>query len=511
MITRTYRMPVALALSVFVLVGALGRAQDPPPPPDPGGQPGVDVQARGPVHEAFAQPSDLQPAPGPVVTKQPPEPIEELPPDQKPEGDNVQWIPGYWAWDDGTQNFMWISGCWRDVPPGRRWLPGHWQPVDGGWVWVAGFWAPNELTQVQYLPTPPPTLDQGPSAPPPDANSIYAPGCWVYVTNRYFWRPGHWIPYQANWVWTPPCYQWTPSGSIFIDGYWDYPLDQRGLLFAPAYIDPRVFGGGGRPYVPQQVVATDFLLGALFVRSAARHYYFGDYFEPRFGKLGFVAWPDYHPVKGAYDPTFAYYHHQHAGDARWEPALRNLYKERLNGTIPRPPHSLVNQNEALRAIGANKTAENFVHKDVNLTHAQNVTALVPLNEIAKHRVTNLAPIGGAKAVGVPARALKLEQINMEAIQREQKAATVMREAAQQRRAAEAQVFTGGKVPIQHTDAPHMINLPRPPAPVAALRPPQRTAPPVVVVPKHEERPIPKFEPPHPVAPPMHPVAPPKKK
>src|SRR5207248_1484844 len=81
-----------------------------------------------------------KPEASPVVPKEPPEPIDELPPDQKPEGDNVQWIPGYWAWDDQASDFLWISGFWRDVPPGRRWVPGTWQKVEGGWQWVAGFW-----------------------------------------------------------------------------------------------------------------------------------------------------------------------------------------------------------------------------------------------------------------------------------------------------------------------------------------------------------------------------------
>src|SRR4029078_2257878 len=80
------------------------------------------------------------PAPSPVVKKQPPDPIEELPPDQKPEGDNVQWIPGYWHWDDESSQFIWISGFWRQVPPGRVWVPGSWRAANGGSQWVPGFW-----------------------------------------------------------------------------------------------------------------------------------------------------------------------------------------------------------------------------------------------------------------------------------------------------------------------------------------------------------------------------------
>src|SRR5947209_20548070 len=100
-------------LPVFSLAGLLGLAslstwtllsQDPnqpPPLPDPPPlQEGVEVEARGPVHEAFAEPYTPRPEASPVVPQQPPDPVEEMPPDQRPEGADVRWIPAYWAWDD---------------------------------------------------------------------------------------------------------------------------------------------------------------------------------------------------------------------------------------------------------------------------------------------------------------------------------------------------------------------------------------------------------------------------
>src|SRR5215471_16817919 len=100
----TIRSPCALAafgLGLVLLLGASrsALAQDPPPPAQPDGA-GAEVLTRGPVHEAFAEPATGRPEQSQVITKQPPEAIEELPPDQRPDGDNVQWIPGYWAWDD---------------------------------------------------------------------------------------------------------------------------------------------------------------------------------------------------------------------------------------------------------------------------------------------------------------------------------------------------------------------------------------------------------------------------
>src|SRR3954470_16972388 len=62
-------------------------------------QPGIQVQDSGPVHEAFAQPGAPVKGPGQLIPKAPPPPVPELPPDVKPEGDHVVWVPGYWHWD----------------------------------------------------------------------------------------------------------------------------------------------------------------------------------------------------------------------------------------------------------------------------------------------------------------------------------------------------------------------------------------------------------------------------
>jgi hypothetical protein len=101
----------------------------------------MEVLTRGPVHEAFAETVSLNPQPGPVVPKAAPEAIEELPPDQKPEGDNVAWIPGYWSWDEERRDFLWVSGIWRVLPPGRQWVPSYWRDARGGQQWVGGYWA----------------------------------------------------------------------------------------------------------------------------------------------------------------------------------------------------------------------------------------------------------------------------------------------------------------------------------------------------------------------------------
>ena len=101
--------------------------------------PGGEVLSQGPVHEAFANPIEMDPKAGPIVKKQPPNPIKEIPPEQQPEGDNIVWIPGYWAWDDDRTDFIWISGVYRR-PPGQAWVPGYWSNADDGFQWTPGFW-----------------------------------------------------------------------------------------------------------------------------------------------------------------------------------------------------------------------------------------------------------------------------------------------------------------------------------------------------------------------------------
>ncbi len=459
------RRALAQLVSPFglVTIAFLGLAQEQPVQP-----PGVEVQARGPVHEAFAAPIADRPEQGAVIPKAPPEPIEELPPEQKPDGDNVQWIPGYWAWDADQSDFLWVSGCWRVPPPGRHWVPGHWQEIDKGWLWDSGFWAPDNLQQVQYLPPPPPPPDAA-VPPAPNPESTYVGGCWVYQNARYLWRPGFWLAYRPGWVWIPAHYIWTPVGCLFVDGYWDHPLDERGLLFAPIRFDMRAWLAARRPFIPELVIHTDFLLGALFVGPHTRHYYFGDYFEDRYAKRGFVAWTDYRPRKDMFDPNFAYFRHLHAAEPRWEASLRELYNGRRTGAVLRPPHTLIEQVRALKTIAGDKTMNGAVTRNINLTHVQNVTALAPLREVPNFKMTSLGALSPGRETKVAPHEVKLVAVPKAEYVREQKVAAQARDLGLERRATEAKLLVQGGVPVKHTDPATAVKfaLPAPPPHVTA--------------------------------------------
>jgi len=202
----------------------------------------VQVLTSGPIHEAFAEAVALDPEPGIVAPKAPPALIEEIPPNQKPEGD-VRWIPGYWAWDDERNEYIWVSGIWRVPPPDRQWVPGYWNLVTQGYQWIPGYWASVMAKETEYLPEPPESVEVGPSSNAPSPDYIWIPGCWLWHYGRYAWRPGYWAAVHPDWIWVPAHYNWTPRGYIFVSGYWDYTVIHRGILFAP------VFFSAGAPWV----------------------------------------------------------------------------------------------------------------------------------------------------------------------------------------------------------------------------------------------------------------------
>jgi hypothetical protein len=428
----------------------------------------IETLARGPIHEAYAEPHEINPTPSPIVDKQPPEAIEELPPDQKPEGENVQWITGYWSWDEERKDFIWVSGFWRIPPPNRVWMSGSWRQVDGGWQWVSGFWgeASQDLqgdatgsvqTQIEYLPEPPASLETGPTTPAPSEEAIYTPGTWIY-REKYVWQPGHWINNRPGWVWIPPTYHWCPGGFVFVPGYWDYPCIHRGILFAPVYIPPRILGRSF-VYTPTFVIREQAMFGALFVRRGFNSYYFGDYFTPRYVDRGFTPWVGgggfqigVNVRRGFHDPLFNYYRVNHRNDPYWNRGIGDLYTGRYKGTIDLPPRTLVQQNTVINNITNNKTT-------VNNTTINNVTMLSSLQNIQKDKTINLQPVS-ASAIKEQARAAK----ELQAI-------------GAQRTQLESQLI--GKNPkAKKLDAPRSIKLDVPKPVVARSQVSQDKLPPV---------------------------------
>ncbi len=320
---------------------------------------GVEVLTRGPVHEAFAETVTFNPEPGIKVPKAPPEAIEELPPEQRPEGNNIAWIPGYWAWDDERSDFLWISGIWRNLPPGRQWVPGYWSQAGQQYQWTSGYWADAEVSEIEYLPEPPASVEAGPNIAASAADQTWLPGCWIWQQTRYAWRPGYWATVQPNWVWVPSYYAWAPRGYVYVDGYWDYSVARRGTLFAPVYFDARVYSQPGYYYLPSTVINTAVFASQLFLRPNYQHYYFGDYYAASYATSGFYPWFSYNSRHHGYDPIYAHQRWLHRQEQQWEHQVQADFKHRRDHEEARPPRTWAAQR-SLAAAQVNSTEKSVV-------------------------------------------------------------------------------------------------------------------------------------------------------
>jgi len=340
-------------------------AQDRPPPMP--GQEQLEVLTRGPVHEAFAEPVPLEVEAGLTVSQPPPANIEEIPPAERPRGDNFVWVPGYWAWDADRSGYIWVSACWRAAPPNMYWVPGYWnrvvevQPAERGgvnvrvggldihvggerapvavvsWEWVSGFWAPAGAQEIEYLPAPPAPMDLEPPGAAPYADGMWVPGCWYWRGDQYVRRPGYWLRQQPNWVWVPSHYRWTPRGYVFESGHWDYSLDRRGVLFAPVYFPRSVYSREGFVYTPSIAIDLGVLSVNLFAYPRYSHYYFGDYYDDAYLRVGIYPQFESQRRHTWYDPIYTYDRwHYGQTDNRWEEHQRQQYDSRRSDKNLRP-------------------------------------------------------------------------------------------------------------------------------------------------------------------------------
>ena len=192
-------------------------------------------EAGGPVHEAFqghVARDDRVRAP-----KSPPPPMTEEPTNDRPVP-QAQWVEGYWAWDPGRNDFVWVAGAWRIPPPGATWVAGRWMRDADGWYRVPGFWnRPRDRTGLVTTSTSTPARPRwrtsGPPADHPDDTPIPAPGPdYFFVPGHYTpegdhlnWTPGFWAKVQPGWDWIPARWVRLPDGWEFHRGYWSRDPD----------------------------------------------------------------------------------------------------------------------------------------------------------------------------------------------------------------------------------------------------------------------------------------------
>jgi len=384
-------------LAALLVVGPAGAQDDDAVIAAEADEPeGVEVLTRGPIHEAFATPVTGELKPTFVIPKEPPADIDEVPPDFKPEGDDVVWIPGYWSWDDEREDFIWVSGVWRRTPPNQRWVPGYWDKIDDGWRWSPGFWAPVTEEATTYYDPPPETLEAGPSSSPPSENHFWTPGVWTYYETGYRWRPGYWAASQPNWIWMPDHWVWTPSGAVFVPGYWDYTFATRGCVFSPVYITNTVYTRPGFFWRPRYTLNPAALLVNFWIRPNYCHYYFGNYYGGNYGRWGYTPMAQYYGRRGGWgwDPIIAYNQAYYGGRGiNYVNRMNSWHQFYVNNPNRRPPstwHEQVNivknQNITVNKITNITNVNHIVTNDIDViaNGSANVVAL-PINQVAKAR------------------------------------------------------------------------------------------------------------------------------
>lgn len=418
--------------------------------PDVGDE--MDVLTYGPIHEAFAETVAFDPEPGIIVSKAPPEPINEIPPKQKPEGD-VEWIPGYWAWDDDRNDFIWLSGIWRVIPPERQWIPGYWARSKEGFQWISGYWASQNERVAEYLPEPPESVEVGPNVSSPSPDHGWIPGCWVWYKGRYAWRPGYWAVMRPDWVWVPAHYLWTPRGYIFVGGYWDVAIAHRGVLFAPVSFGIGVTVTSGFYFTPSFMIDLRVFSDCLFLRPRYHHYYFGDYYAAGYYQKGIFPWFSPHVRRHGYEPIYAHQRWLHRRDLNWGKNLRSTYQERRRYEEARPPRTLVHWKERHQKAVALKTSGR-PFKEPFLPVTKNGAG-----------ISKFKPYGGNKRVQIEQRAQQVRDLSNQRLKWESQG--VVKPPVAPKRIEANQV----KRPKSPTAAKHSIPIPTQKAPANRYKTP----------------------------------------
>ena len=356
---------------------------------------GMEVMTRGPIHEAFAQPINSGTVNQLVVPEKPPEAIEEIPPDEKPADESTIWIGGYWAWNDDRQDFDWVSGVWRVPPPnealGRRLLERGQRRQQLG----AGLLDAHERRERGLLSAAARLVGTRPHERSTVARQYLDPRLLALGEHALRLAAGPLGRGTGQLDLDAGLLLLEPAGWVFCTGYWDYALDQRGLLFAPVSFTRPIFLQRGYTYSPSVVLDSGLLTFYLFARPSCSQYYFGDYYATNYDRLGIYPWFAVGAHRGyAYDPLFSFYSWRNAGrNPNWASNLRGWYTYYRAHPDQRLPHTLTAAQRVL-ASGGNRADRQFlmvadtlqnVGRESAVTHPPCRAFVATKNDAPRHR------------------------------------------------------------------------------------------------------------------------------
>jgi hypothetical protein len=216
------------------------------PPPVVAADPGIPLNEAvvGTTPAAFGITTDTAP-PAALAEDQPPMPMA-----------GEVWTPGYWWWSPPLGRYVWVTGAWRNPPPGQTWTPGMWARDRAlHYGWTPGYWGAPGYVPVGVIEIAPPPWRTEVIGVTPGPGFLWTPGFQAFRDGAYVWTPGSWLrPPGEGFGWVEPHYLGAGGRFFFQPGRWDFPAERRGTVYRPD-IDVRP-GARVRPIaVPAAVVA----------------------------------------------------------------------------------------------------------------------------------------------------------------------------------------------------------------------------------------------------------------
>src|SRR6185295_5090340 len=225
---------------------------------------------------------------------------------------------------------------------------------------------------------------------------IWAPGCWIWLEGRYAWRPGYWVAAHPDWIWVPSHYIYSPRGYVYCEGYWDYTVESRGVLFAPVVFEAGVFVRPSFRFSPFVAINLSLFADHLFVRPSCHHYYFGDYYAPRYYNEGIYASFSFTAGRHGYDPIYVNERYRHRDDADWDRHIRQTFLSRREHEDERPPRTFAAQ--VARSTTRTKSGD------------RSLTVAVPFDQVVKSKdhALRFRPVAKEETQGFVKRGQDLE-------------------------------------------------------------------------------------------------------
>lgn len=146
----------------------------------------------------------------------PPPPQAEVRP-KRPTGD-VDWVPGYWSWEDAIEDWSWIAGTYVVRAPPKVAVVAPVEPPAAAPPPVVE--APREIEAKIEAP-PPPKVEVLPPPPPmPPPNTVWVAGHWELVGTAWRWRAGAWLVAPAGTRYRPPAIRTRGAIRLYVPGRW---------------------------------------------------------------------------------------------------------------------------------------------------------------------------------------------------------------------------------------------------------------------------------------------------